>query len=111
MRDAATIVAELRASLQALDIEPPYVLVGHSIGGTYMELYARSYPEEVAGVVFVDSRHADFTRQCKLADAGGCEPPALALALMPPGPKREMDSAAVTMHQVLNRIDEWQAVS
>ena len=102
MRDAATIVAELRASLQALDLKPPYVLVGHSVGGTYMELFARLYPEEVAGAVLVDSRHADFTRQCKLADAGACEPPALILSMMPPGPKREMDSAAVTMRQVRN---------
>ncbi|MDH3274712.1 MAG: alpha/beta hydrolase [Gammaproteobacteria bacterium] len=102
IRDGATIVRELRSTLQTLDLQPPYILVGHSIGGTYMELYARTYPEEVAGVVFVDSRHADFTRQCQIAEAGSCTPPALLSALMPPGPKREMAVGKLTFDQVLN---------
>ena len=101
-RDGTTIVRELRSTLQALKLKPPYILVGHSIGGTYMELYARVYPDEVAGVVMVDSRHADFTRQCQIADAGSCTPPALLSALLPSGPKREMASGDQTMDQVLN---------
>lgn len=101
-RDGATIVRELRATLRALHLKPPYILVGHSIGGTYMELYARTYPDEVAGAVFVDSRHADFTRQCQIAEAGSCTPPALLSALMPPGPKREMAVGKLTFDQVLN---------
>ncbi len=101
-RDGATIVRELRSTLKAANLQPPYVLVGHSIGGTYIELYARTYPGEVAGVVFVDSRHADFTRQCQVADAGSCTPPALLSALLPKGPKREMASVEQTMDQVLN---------
>ncbi len=101
-RDGATIVRELRATLQALHLQPPYILVGHSIGGTYMELYARTYPDEVAGVVFVDSRHADFTRQCQVADAGSCTPPVLLSALMPPGPRHEMAAGSQTFDQVLS---------
>jgi len=101
-RDGSTIARELRATLRALNVRPPYVLVGHSIGGTYMELYARTYPEDVAGVVLVDSRHADFTRQCQIADAGSCTPPALLSALLPPGPKREMAAGDKTMEQVMN---------
>lgn len=101
-RDGATIVRELRSTLQALNLQPPYILVGHSIGGTYMELYARNYPNDVAGVVFVDSRHAAFTRQCQLANAGSCTPPALLTALLPPGPKREVAGGEQTMAQVLS---------
>jgi pimeloyl-ACP methyl ester carboxylesterase len=56
-RDSQTIVAELRAELQRLNIKPPYVLVGHSLGGLYMQYFARNYPEEVAGLVLVDSTH------------------------------------------------------
>jgi pimeloyl-ACP methyl ester carboxylesterase len=56
-RDAATIVAELRAELVQRNIGPPYVLVGHSLGGLYMQYFARQYPEEVAGLVLVDSTH------------------------------------------------------
>ncbi|HLS82361.1 MAG TPA: alpha/beta fold hydrolase [Steroidobacter sp.] len=58
-RDARTIVAELRAELRRQDMAPPYVLVGHSIGGLYMQYFARTYPEEVAGLLLVDSTHWD----------------------------------------------------
>lgn len=54
-RDSATIVAELRAELKRRNIEPPYVLVGHSLGGLYMQYFARNYPQEVAGLLLVDS--------------------------------------------------------
>lgn len=58
-RDAATIVAELRTELQARGVAPPYVLVGHSLGGLYMQYFARNYPNEVAGLVLLDSTHWD----------------------------------------------------
>jgi pimeloyl-ACP methyl ester carboxylesterase len=54
-RDSATIVAELRSELKRRNIEPPYVLVGHSLGGLYMQYFARNYPKEVAGLLLVDS--------------------------------------------------------
>lgn len=56
-RDSATIVAELREELKSRNIEPPYVLVGHSLGGLYMQYFARNYPRETAGLVLVDSTH------------------------------------------------------
>lgn len=56
-RDSRTIVAELRAELRRQNIKPPYVLVGHSLGGLYMQYFARNYPDEVAGLVLVDSTH------------------------------------------------------
>jgi len=56
-RDAATIVAELRAELKRRNIDPPYVLVGHSLGGLYMQYFARNYPQEVTGLLLVDSTH------------------------------------------------------
>lgn len=56
-RDGAHVVDELRALLQSKGIKPPYVLVGHSLGGLYMQLFARRYPEEVGGLVLVDSTH------------------------------------------------------
>lgn len=58
-RDSATIVAELRAELKRRNIDPPYVLVGHSLGGLYMQYFARNYPKEVAGLLLVDSTHWD----------------------------------------------------
>jgi pimeloyl-ACP methyl ester carboxylesterase len=56
-RDATTIVGELRAELQRRKLEPPYVLVGHSLGGLYMQYFARNFPDEVAGLVLIDSTH------------------------------------------------------
>lgn len=56
-RDSQTIVAELRSELRRQNIKPPYVLVGHSLGGLYMQYFARNYPEEVAGLLLVDSTH------------------------------------------------------
>src|ERR671910_1863024 len=54
-RDARQISSELHTLLSKADIVGPYVLVGHSFGGLYMQTYAARYPEEVAGVTLVDS--------------------------------------------------------
>jgi pimeloyl-ACP methyl ester carboxylesterase len=56
-RDAQTIVSELRRELKRRDIRPPYVLVGHSLGGLFMQYFARQYPAEIQGLVLVDSTH------------------------------------------------------
>ena len=54
-RDARQISGELHTLLSKAGIEGPYVLVGHSFGGMYMQTYAARYPDEVAGVALVDS--------------------------------------------------------
>jgi pimeloyl-ACP methyl ester carboxylesterase len=62
-RDARQISSELHTLLKNADTEGPYVLVGHSYGGLYARMYAARYPNEVAGVVLVDSSHPEqFTR-------------------------------------------------
>jgi pimeloyl-ACP methyl ester carboxylesterase len=53
-RDAMRITGELHTLLGKAGIEGPYVLVGHSFGGMYMQTYAARYPKEVAGVALVD---------------------------------------------------------
>ena len=58
-RTGDQIIEELRSQLLALHLQPPYVLVGHSLGGLYMQLYARRYPQEVAGLILVDSTHPE----------------------------------------------------
>jgi len=75
-RDATHIVEALRALLVARGYAPPYLLVGHSFGGAYMELFAKAYPEEVVGVVLVDPRHRDFATACEQAGLEGCVVPA-----------------------------------
>ncbi len=53
-RDAAAVVTDLHTLLQRAEIDPPYVLVGHSIAGLYEPLYADRYPNDVAGMVLID---------------------------------------------------------
>ena len=52
-------VADLHALLRAADIPGPYVLVAHSAGGLVVRLYASTYPDEVVGMVLLDSTHED----------------------------------------------------
>ncbi len=47
-------VNEVHTALKNLGIKGPYVLVGHSLGGLVARVYAGQYPDEVAGMVFVD---------------------------------------------------------
>jgi pimeloyl-ACP methyl ester carboxylesterase len=58
-RTSRQIVRELHALLGNAGVEGPYVLVGHSFGGTNMQVYASQYPDEVAGMVLVDSALED----------------------------------------------------
>ncbi|OJH33703.1 hypothetical protein BON30_47520 [Cystobacter ferrugineus] len=49
------IVESLRALLLHAHLSPPYLLVGHSLGGLAVNLFARTFPEEVSGVVLLDA--------------------------------------------------------
>lgn len=62
-RDGQTIVAELHEVLQQRNLKPPYILVGHSMGGLYMQLFAKTYPDEVQGVVLVDALYPKIIKQ------------------------------------------------
>lgn len=49
------LMEDLRTLLRRAEIPPPYLLVGGSAGGLIIELFARRYPEEVAGLVMIDA--------------------------------------------------------
>ncbi|MBM7702963.1 alpha/beta fold hydrolase [Metabacillus iocasae] len=59
-RTSEQMVNELKELLTNIGIEPPYILVGHSFGGVNMRLYATEYPNEVDGLVLVDSTPEDY---------------------------------------------------
>jgi pimeloyl-ACP methyl ester carboxylesterase len=52
-------VSDLRLLLERADARPPYVLVGHSFGGLLVRAFACARPDEVAGLVFVDTLHPE----------------------------------------------------
>jgi pimeloyl-ACP methyl ester carboxylesterase len=53
------VARDLHALLAAAGEHAPFVMVGHSLGGPYIMTFTRLYPQEVAGLVFVDASHPD----------------------------------------------------
>jgi len=53
-RSQTQIATELHTLLHRANIAPPYVLVGHSLGGANIRAFAHLFKDEVAGLVFVD---------------------------------------------------------
>lgn len=56
-QDGITIVENLREALKIVGLEPPYLLVGHSLGGLYANLFARLHSNDIVGVIFLESSH------------------------------------------------------
>jgi hypothetical protein len=101
-RDGLHIVDELRALLHNNSMKPPYILVGHSLGGLYMQLYARRYPEEVSALILVDSTHPQ-----QLDGDGALEKQSLLVriligVLITGTAKNELDLLPQTGNQVLD---------
>ncbi|MGO9588716.1 MAG: alpha/beta fold hydrolase [Candidatus Acidiferrales bacterium] len=76
-RTSAQIAKELHALLENAGEKPPYVLVGHSFGGLIIRVFNGDYPNDVAGIVLVESSHPDL------------------LKLLPPAIKIQSDEAQV----------------
>lgn len=91
-RTGTQIVDELRELLRARGLAPPYLLVGHSFGGTYQELFAKKYPEEVVGLVLVDARHRDFEVSCLAAGISGCAIPEAMVKDLPRVQREEVEA-------------------
>lgn len=68
---------DLHALLQRGGVRPPYLLVGHSLGGLDVRVFAGTYPSEVAGVVLVESAHEEEPLRAP-ATYLGPQPPRLA---------------------------------
>jgi pimeloyl-ACP methyl ester carboxylesterase len=54
-QDGAQIAADLHTLLDRADVPGPYVLAGHSFGGLYVQSFAAQFPNDVAGLVLLDS--------------------------------------------------------
>lgn len=58
-RDPCQVARELHAALHDAKVPPPYLLVGHSLGGLYQFAFARLYPGETAGMLLLDPTHPE----------------------------------------------------
>ncbi|MGR6964263.1 alpha/beta fold hydrolase [Geodermatophilus sp. URMC 61] len=54
-KDGRQVAADLHTLLSRAGEPGPYVLAGHSVGGPYAMVYATQYPDDVAGLVLLDS--------------------------------------------------------
>jgi pimeloyl-ACP methyl ester carboxylesterase len=70
---ADTVADDLAQFLRKIGTVPPYILVGHSLGGLYVQAFARLYPKDVAAVVLVDA-------------ASPLEPPGVFVSTVPLAP-------------------------
>ncbi|HTX48189.1 MAG TPA: alpha/beta hydrolase [Caulobacteraceae bacterium] len=59
-RTATEVAQELRGLLEVADIPPPYVLVGHSLGGAYARRFAQLFAADIAGLVMLDPAHEGY---------------------------------------------------
>jgi pimeloyl-ACP methyl ester carboxylesterase len=120
---ANTVAEQLAALLHAINAPPPYVLVGHSLGGFYMQAFARIRPQEAAAVVLVDSASPfeppgafGLTVPSKpgsvmAAEEAGFAPSAAAMLAGSPFPPVPLIVLAATDHDVTpEREALWQDV-
>lgn len=93
------MVRDLHRLLQAAEVQGPYVLVGHSMGGLLARSYARTYPDQVVGVVLVDATSdrnfaemeaASLTVVPQLDAAIASSQPGVPVVGMPPGTSPEV---------------------
>jgi pimeloyl-ACP methyl ester carboxylesterase len=94
-RDGAHVAGELHTALQNAHLSPPYILVGHSLGGPFTRMFAAKYPKEVAGMVLVDP-----TQEELIAWAKEHAPRDREKTEHPPRPDDEVDCAPQTFAEL-----------
>jgi pimeloyl-ACP methyl ester carboxylesterase len=64
------VVAALRELLRYAGLDPPYVVVGHSLGGLYANLFARLHPQDAAGALLLEAAHPSDHEVLRQHEAG-----------------------------------------
>jgi pimeloyl-ACP methyl ester carboxylesterase len=125
--DADQIAGDLHTLLSRAGVDGPYVLAGHSFGGLYVRAFASLYPDEVAGMVLIDSTAAADAGEPAAAEVDGYDPMARVSALgagtarlglarliaetdydtLPQRSRDEARASASRAAQVGNTIDEY----
>jgi pimeloyl-ACP methyl ester carboxylesterase len=64
--NAINIASDLNLLLQKANITTPIIMAGHSLGGPFIMKYIQLFPNQVKGVVFVDTSHPDEINRGKI---------------------------------------------
>jgi pimeloyl-ACP methyl ester carboxylesterase len=128
-RTAREFAKELHTLLAKANEPGPYVLVGHSLGGYTVRVYAHDYPAEVVGVVFVDPQNlsiSDVATPQPAPKPGESSLPSLMARIgvmrvlaeplgsiedLPPGDKQAYTANAVTPRGVQTFLNEGMGMS
>lgn len=129
-QDGARVATDLHTLLQRAGVPGPYVLAGHSFGGLYALTFAARYPDEVAGMILVDSTapadHASPTSGTGSYDLLGRVSAAMSAAArlglarlvaqfsypsLPPQARAEARASMSTASQVGSTVEEYAAGS
>lgn len=95
---------ELHTALHELQLPPPYLLVGHSLGGLYQVAFARLYPQETAGLLLLDPTHPDHAARLQRdAPAAAALLSGLRATLFTPVMRAEFDAQT----QCLDSLPPW----
>lgn len=62
---AVAVAKDLHATLAAAHEAPPFVMVGHSLGGPYIMEFTKQFGPDVAGLVFVDASHPEQVKRLR----------------------------------------------
>ena len=79
-RDAEQQARELHTLLTNAEIPGPYILVGHSLGGLYVRMFAAQYPDKVAGMVLIEGTNPDSWKRLGKPEGVGVDRNQLAVA-------------------------------
>ena len=109
-RDSQQVSSELQTLLLRTGIQK-YILVGHSLGGLFVQMHAKLYPKEIAGMVLVDSVHPEQSLRMKQDVREKYEGDLTALTtltsfLAPSGLLRLTNQPETTITQKLPREDQ-----
>lgn len=93
------VARHLHQQLQAKGLPPPYLLVGHSIGGPHVLSFALQYPTETAALVLLDGRPKGFTEACLAAGGSLCDVPGWLHPTLPGWVSAEIKGLPATYQQ------------
>ncbi|WKD48670.1 alpha/beta fold hydrolase [Microbulbifer spongiae] len=102
-RDGLTIAKELKILLHGLRLEPPYILIGHSLGCAFVKIFAGLYADEVNGILLIDPMAAEMDELCRINAVKGWKQSKikkfLASIFLSKGAKRELSYRETSLKQ------------